>query len=338
MTVDNRLSATLRAVSQYAGLAHKEDIARLVPDLPAAPEGWHPNGDDAAAIPDTSGYSLLAMEGFLNDFVESDPWFAGWCGVMVNVSDIAAMGGQPTAIVNALWSHSQDNGRQVLEGMAAASAAFNVPIVGGHTNLRANQPQLAVAVLGQARQLLSAYNARPGQILVAAIDHRGAFRKPYLNWNAATDASPEQLQGDIALLPGIANDGLAFAAKDISQAGLLGTALMLLESSGVGADMDLDQVPKPEGIRWSDWLCAFPSFGYLLTTNQAALPSLLERFHQRGIHAAAIGRITSGHQLWVAQGRQQQLFRDLSQRPLTGLGSQATTHQPDKEYLPNARH
>ena len=321
------LASILRQVSEYAGIAHKADIAHLAPNLPPLPEGWHPNGDDAAAIPEAEGYTLLAIEGFLNAFVEQDPWFAGWCGVMVNISDIAAMGGYPKAVVNALWNHDQDNARQIFAGMSAAAEAFAVPIIGGHTNLRANQPQLAVSILGHARRLLSAYAAKPGQVLVAAIDQRGAFRAPYLNWNAATGAPAERLRGDIALLPEIAERGLAIAAKDISQAGLLGTALMLLESSGVGAHINLGSIPKPDENSWSDWLCAFPSFGYLLTTDTASLPTLLELFHNRGISAAAIGNITAEQQLWVSLVDQRQLFRDLGKAPLTGFHP----HLPDSQ-------
>lgn len=313
------LSALLKQVADYAGIAHKEDIAMLAASLPKPPSGWHPNGDDAAAIPTSDGFNLLAMEGFLNDFVEQDPWFAGWCGVMVNISDIAAMGGYPQAVVNALWNHDQDNASQIIEGMKAAAETFNVPVIGGHTNLRANQPQMAVSILGHAKKLLSAFDAKPGQILVAAIDQRGSFRKPYLNWNAATNAPAERLRGDIALLPKIAEKQLASAAKDISQAGLLGTALMLLETSAVGARIDLDKIPKPETVEWKDWLCAFPSFGYLLTTNSESLPKLLALFHERNISAAAIGEITSEPQLWVSQAEERRLFRDLNHSPLTGF-------------------
>ena len=316
------LSHILEKVSEYTGISHKEDIAAIAPTLPSLPQNWHPNGDDTAAIPDATGFTLMAIEGFINEFVKQDPWFAGWCGVMVNISDIAAMGGRPRAVVNALWDKSQENAQRISEGMAAAAESFGVPIVGGHTNLRAAQPQLAVAILGHANRLLSAFAARPGHILVAAIDQRGHFREPYLNWNAATDASSEQLRGDIALLPEIAERNLAFAAKDISQAGLLGTALMLLESSGVGAEINLEAIPKPDAIPWTDWLCAFPSFGYLLTTDSDKLPELLELFRQREISAAAIGTIMSGQQLWVSHANQRQLFRDLSHTPLTGFKPQ----------------
>ena len=48
--------------------------------------------DDCAAIADGEGHLLLAIEGFVDDFVEKMPWFAGWCGVMVNASSRFADG------------------------------------------------------------------------------------------------------------------------------------------------------------------------------------------------------------------------------------------------------
>ncbi|MGO2240345.1 MAG: sll0787 family AIR synthase-like protein [Halomonas sp.] len=314
------LTALLQKVHDYSGLAHKADIAQIAPNLTALPDGWHPNGDDTAAIPGNDGYTLLAMEGLLTAFVAEDPWFAGWCSVMVNVSDIAAMGGRPQAIVNALWSHDPDSAALIAKGMREAADTFRIPIVGGHTNLRSNQPQLAVGILGHAQRLLSSFAARPGQRLVAAIDLRGDYQKPYLNWNAATTAPAERLRGDIELLPEIAEKSLAIAAKDISQAGLLGTTLMLMESSGVGMRIDLESIPKPAGVAWSDWLCTFPSFGYLLTTSHENLPLLLERFHGRGITAVQIGEVTATQQLWVENHDDRQLFHDLSTTLLTGLG------------------
>lgn len=313
------LSSLLARVSQYMGIAHKEDIAQLAAALPPLPDGWHPIGDDAAAVPTADGFTLLAVEGFLNAFVKADPWFAGWCGVMVNVSDITAMGGRPTAVVNALWNNDAENAQQIIAGMAAAANTFGVPIIGGHTNLRANQPQLSVSILGHANTLLSAFSARPGQSLVVAVDLRGAFRAPYLNWNAATEAPPQRLRADLALLPEIAEQGLATAAKDISQAGLLGTLLMLLESSAVGASIDLEAIPRPNAVDWLDWLCAFPSFGYLLAADSQKLPELLAKFHARDIAAAAIGEITAGSELWVRHGDEEALFRDLAASPLTGF-------------------
>ena len=65
-------------------------------------------GDDTAAIPDGDGYLLLAAEGMWPELVASEPRFAGYCAVMVNASDVYAMGGRPLAIVDALFAGSAD--------------------------------------------------------------------------------------------------------------------------------------------------------------------------------------------------------------------------------------
>ena len=74
-------------------------------------------GDDAAALPRAGGgWDLLAGEGFMPQFVADDPWFAGWCGVMVNLSDIAAMGGRATALLNAVWAPDAAGAAPLLRG------------------------------------------------------------------------------------------------------------------------------------------------------------------------------------------------------------------------------
>jgi len=163
--------------------------------------------------------------------------------------------------------------------------------------------------------------AKPDDMLVAAIDLRGSFRQPFLNWNAATTAPAQRLREDIALLPSIAEQGLAHAAKDISQAGLLGTTVMMLESSNVGAHINIDDIAKPNDVSWSDWLCCFPSFGYLLTTSESKLDELLESFKKRDISATCIGNISNDKQLTVQKGKQTECFWDLEKQPLTGFTS-----------------
>src|SRR5437868_706864 len=136
-----QLAATLRA---SRGIAAKHDIAAITAQLGVSAQSAVPVGDDCAAIPDGGGFLLLAIEGFMNEFVAGDPWFAGWCGVMVNVSDVAAMGGRPIAVVNAIWAAGNAAAEPVLSGMRAASVAFGVPVVGGHTNVLTDRGQLSV--------------------------------------------------------------------------------------------------------------------------------------------------------------------------------------------------
>ena len=70
-------------------------------------------GDDCAAIRDGNGWLLFAAEGMLPSFVADDPWFAGYSAVMVNLSDVSAMGGRPIAIVDVLWSPGLDESGQI---------------------------------------------------------------------------------------------------------------------------------------------------------------------------------------------------------------------------------
>jgi uncharacterized protein len=309
------LAASLRA---GRGLAAKRDIASVTALLGAATASAVAVGDDCAAIPDGDGFLLLAIEGFMNEFVARDPWFAGWCGVMVNVSDVAAMGGRPIAVVDAVWAAGEDHAEPMLRGMREASQAFGVPVVGGHSNLRTDRGQLSVAILGRAKRLLSSFDARPGDRLVAAIDLRGRYREPFSNWEAATDAPPARLRADLEVLPAIAEAGLARAAKDISQGGLIGTAMMLAECSGVGAAIDVAAVPRPEGVALSRWLQTFPSYGYLLAVSPSKVAAVLARFLERGIAAADIGEVMAAPRVTVAFGGSAETIWDFAREPLLG--------------------
>lgn len=330
------LAELVRQLRDGRGFAHKRDIgdamtvlARALPGGPASPAQGVALGDDCAAIPDPvgGGHLLFAIEGFIDDFVQALPWFAGWSGVMVNLSDIAAMGGRPIAVVDALWSRNGAAAEPVLQGLAAAAAAYGVPLVGGHTNSRSARDGLAVAVLGRANKLMTSFDARPGDRLLMAVDLRGRFEDPHPFWNATAKAPPARLRADLELLPQIAEAGLCQAAKDISNAGALGSALMLLECSRVGAEIDLDALPRPACV--SDgigdgadhhvsllrWLSCFPSYGFVLSVPSAHVTAVLERFAARDITCADVGVVTAAPQVWLGQGGQRVLLWDVAAEP-----------------------
>lgn len=287
--------------------------------LPDAPEIL--NGDDAAAIPAPDGsYLLFAAEGMRDELVASDPWFAGYSALMVNVSDIAAMGGRPWAVVDVLFLGAGHNER-VLDGLRAASAAFRVPIVGGHTTRVEGPTSLAVAVIGQARRLIESHTARPGQVLLAAIDLRGSFRGRAA-FDAATTLAPEAVRAQLSLLPELAEAGLVCAGKDISNAGVCGTLAMLLESSGGGARLDLERLPAPERVDPLRWLTAFPSFGFLLTTEPAHAPLVCARFEARGVACRAVGEIVEAPGLELCCAGASAPFGSEPRAALTGFGHQ----------------
>ena len=315
------LAALATSLREGVGLLHKQDIAPVVEALGLA-GGPVRIGDDCAAIPDGDGWLLLAIEGFLPAFIVREPYFAGWCGVMVNLSDIAAMGGRPLAVVDALFSRDGEHAAPILHGLRDASRRYGVAVVGGHSNTRASDEQLSVAVLGRASALLTSFDARPGELLLAAIDLRGRYHEPFAWWDASSDCpDPERPRQDLELLPRIAEAGLSCAAKDISMGGLVGTAIMLAECSGIGLAIEIDAVPRPEGADLERWLTAFPSFGFLLTCTEENAATIIAMFRQRGIACDAIGRCETGLRVDLLRNGERATVWDLAQAALIGCKS-----------------
>ncbi|PYD80550.1 hypothetical protein CFR80_13645 [Komagataeibacter oboediens] len=319
------LGTLLHSLRTGRALAAKQDIAEISAILGPASREAIRLGDDCAAIPDADGYLLLASEGFQDSFVRAMPWFAGYCGVMVNVSDIAAMGGRPVAVVDALWSDTSEVAASILTGLRDGADTYGVPVVGGHTNRRSTHNSLSVAILGRARHLLTSFDARPGEVLIAAIDLRGRWHDPHPFWDASSalcgTEGAARLRDDLDLLPGIAEDGLSRAAKDISMAGLLGTALMLAECSGIGMTIRLDDIPRPDDAPMERWLSAFPSYGYLLTARPEDARAIIARFQARGITAAIIGQCDMTRRLDIIWDGEKETFWDLARTPLMGFVS-----------------
>ena len=80
-------------------------------------------------------------------------------------------------------------------------------------------------------------------------------------------------------------------------AGLIGTAMMLCEASGVGARIDVDAIPCPAGVDLARFLLAFPSFGFVLSVAPDKVGAVLSRFAARDIACAGIGLIDGSRKL-----------------------------------------
>jgi len=312
------LSDLISELQDNLSILHKQDIqiaSRYFPDNTSILLG-----DDCAAIPDREGYLLLAAEGMSPSLVEKNPWFAGWCSVLVNVNDIYAMGGRPLAVVDTLWSQSEQSAQLLWEGMIAASKVLNVPIVGGHTNCHSPYDALSVAILGRAKHLISSFEAQPEDVLLFVTDLQG---KPHPQfsycWDAATEASPDQLQNKLNLLPELAEKGLCDAGKDISMGGIIGTALMLLETSGCGAVLDLDAIPYPPTLSLKQWLLSFPSYGFLLSIRPHHVNEVQSRCQSQGLTCAVVGIVIRHSVLKLKSKTESLVFWDLEKKSLTGF-------------------
>jgi len=278
-------------------------------------------GDDCAAFPIANGYQLLAMEGMLPEFVQDAPWHAGWSAVMANVSDIAAMGGRATAIVNAFWHNNQTEAAQLINGIKDACDTFGLTLAGGHTNItNQNRPGLAVAIMGFATHLLSCHHVRAGQQLFMVSDLTGEWHRDKPYWSVIPGKSREQIRQMWELLPQLAESGLIDAAKDISNAGVIGTLLMLLELNSLGAEIDLEQIPRPASeANWLRWLMAFQSYGYLLVGAPENAGDIIRVFSDHHLTCQAIGQVTEHPTLNVTLEDARLEFWNFNDRAVTGL-------------------
>jgi thiamine-monophosphate kinase len=132
-------------------------IAKIRERFPA-PDGVTGIGDDCAVLPQNTGHQTLVstdmlVEGthFLLDRIP--PYDLGWKSAAVNLSDIAAMGGQPTGTFLSLAlpvSTDSDWVDEFLRGYADISARFSTPLLGGDTTASPDRICINVTVLGEA--------------------------------------------------------------------------------------------------------------------------------------------------------------------------------------------
>ncbi|WP_250556789.1 MSMEG_0567/sll0787 family protein [Pseudonocardia lacus] len=215
-------------------------------------------GDDGAPVPGTD--VVAACDAILPSMVERDPRWAGWCGVLVNVNDLAAMGATPVGLLDAVGARDASFARRVLAGLADAADAYGVPVLGGHTQLGV-PAALSVTALGRTAHPVPAAGAGPGATVRLTADLGGGWRPGYTGrqWDSTSGRRREELAAMVSAV-GRARPA---AAKDVSMAGAVGTLGMLAEASGCAAVLDVAAVPRPAGATAGDWLTCFPGFAVL---------------------------------------------------------------------------
>jgi putative N-acetyltransferase (TIGR04045 family) len=244
--------------------ATKAELGGLLSGL--APGGASYVGDDGAPVPGSD--LVAACDAILPSMVERDPEWAGWCSVLVNVNDLAAMGATPVGVLDALGARDRSFASRVLAGLRRASQAYDVPVLGGHRQLGV-PAALSVTALGRAADPIRGGGGRPGHRIRLTVDTAGGWRPGYAGrqWDSSTQRRTPELR---AMLDSVALTRPA-AAKDVSMAGLAGTVGMLAEASCCRAVLEVSAVPRPAQATVGDWFTCFPGFG-MLSADEADRP------------------------------------------------------------------
>ena len=314
----------IREIRSYPGLTRKRDIYRVTNILQTVTDFGDTIadfGEDAAAIAYNGEYLLLAVDGIWSGLIDANPYGAGKAAVMASVNDIYAMGGRPLAMVNVIGAPSDGSLDDIVRGIRKGCEKFRVPMVGGHLHPDTAEKQLSVAIMGRAQRLLRSNNAIPGQDIIFAVDMdgKGYQCKPVLSWDTNSGKKSPQILERLELLPQLAERSLCSTAKDVSNAGVLGTIALMMETSETGAHIEIDRIPRPDSFSLIDWLKAFLSYGFVLCVDKQKSAGVIEMFASKNITAAVIGTVTQQRTFTVAyQGGCDTLF-DLDREDITGI-------------------
>ena len=164
----------------------------------------------------------------------------GFRAAAVNISDLAASGAEPLALIVALGAPGDtllEDVVELYEGLAEAG----VPVRGGDTT-RADSVLLAVTALGRAERVPGRSGARPGDVLVVTGPLGGAgaaFRRRRL-------ARPP-----LRVAEGRALARVAHAMLDVSD-GIAADAAHVAHRSGCRIVIELERVPLAPGAGLDD--------------------------------------------------------------------------------------
>jgi putative N-acetyltransferase (TIGR04045 family) len=247
-------------------------------------------GDDGVPLPGSD--IVAACDAIIPSMVERDPEWAGWCSVLVNVNDLTAMGATAIGLLDAVGAPTRALLTRIIRGVAKASEAWRVPVLGGHTQLGV-PAALAVTALGRTADPVSAGGGVAGDALRLAADLAGGWRPGYhgRQW----DSTSTRTSDDLSRLATLVSDMRPRAAKDVSMAGIAGTAGTLAEASGTGAELNMAAIPRPSGADMGSWLTCFPGFAMLTADRRDALAPAVPD----GVVSAVCGRLTRAPGVWL---------------------------------------
>ncbi|MGH2580234.1 MAG: thiamine-phosphate kinase [Actinomycetota bacterium] len=296
-------------------------------------------GDDAAVVEPGTGSTVLTtdmlVEGVHFERSSISARDLGAKSIVVNVSDLAAMGASPRYAMVSLGIPADVDAAWVMElfgGMRAACDEYALALVGGDTN-RADAGVIAVAVVGEvgSGHAVTRSGARPGDILVVTgslgaaaggfllsrVDPAKllqALAEPWGRELLDAQARPVARVGEGQTL---AQAG-ATAMMDLSD-GLAKDLSRLCAASGVGTRLELPRLPvAPALLQAAEFLEVDPrelalaggeDYELLATIDLTNLSRARGDLHERfGVTLTDVGVIIDGGLVAVdAEGRESPL-------------------------------
>jgi thiamine-monophosphate kinase len=279
-------------------------------------------GDDCALLLPIPGMQLaissdMLVEGrhFLSTVA---PERLGHKALAVNLSDLAACGAEPLVFSLALALPRGDDSfvAELAQGLFALADLHDIELVGGDTT--AGPLNLCITVIGQVPTGLALLRsgARPGDDLwvsgqlgdarLALEVFRGRASLPGDQFETVRRAM-ELPQPRVAL--GLALRGVATSAIDLSD-GLVGDLGHVLQRSGVGARVVVDELPRsaglaaqPPALQEECLLAGGDDYELLFTAPPACRQVVGDAGRRAGVVVTRCGAIETGSELRLVDGQ-----------------------------------
>lgn len=274
-------------------------IASLTASLKSGDGVQQGIGDDCAVVRFGDKELLLTCDASLEDIHFKRDWGTpediGWKAAVSALSDIAAMGGRPVAVLVTL-ALPQDlpvsYAEGLYRGLAHAVESTGAAIVGGDTTASQSGIVIDLSVIGEvAGRAVLRSGARPGDVVAVtgAIGERGAGLHALLNGIDAPNLTRAYLHPSPRVEEGVwlqAQSGV-HAMMDVSD-GLLPDVRHIANASDVGINLLSTQLPNNVSL-WSYWaeqgiesmpqrLCSGEEYELLVILAVEEAPALLGAF------------------------------------------------------------
>ena len=288
------------------------DIAKMFATLPH--NGFEPIGDDCTVL--DIGEEVLVMS---TDMLIEDVHFlrsassaeeVGHKSLMVNISDVAAMGATPIATLLSLSLPETAQGEwmdEFMRGYHAASSKHGIALVGGDTTASRDKIAINVVAIGRApkQNIKRRSAAKVGDVVCVTgtlgTSSKGLVDIMFGDLNTAAAKAHRIAQARITEGTWLGSKEEVHAMMDISD-GVASDIRHIMESSGVGAEIDIKLIPTDYDIRFAT--TGGEDYELLLTIAEEHFETIAEAFTAAtGTSLTAIGRITEGSDLvWLEDG------------------------------------
>lgn len=278
------------------------------------PKGTNQIGDDCAILDNGKDFLLLTTD-MISRATHmpdgSNPQDIGWYAAAVNLSDIAAMGGEPLGLLVGLGLPRETKSEwldALVTGIQECCSAYGSPVLGGDTKENSELTVSGTAV-GKVRKdrILRRNGARPGDILAmsGALGRGLIWEKDRSRTDVLLRISPR-----IDVGKALAGSGAATSCIDMSDG--LSTSLHLLSaSSNVGFIVDGNALPLMSGIEPGEKEKSMHwggDFELLFTLD----PKKAQKVFSLGLGITRIGEVTESKSILLGT--------DGSTRPIPDLG------------------